>query len=169
MMAIRELAFDVVGLAQTKGSARAFVIPGKGGARPRAIVTNDNPKAKGWQQTIANCAAIELQRRVHGGRMFEGAVALDVTFALPRPKKFLTPKYAGVAVPHVTRPDADKLLRVVKDALSRVAWHDDAQVTDVVVKKRYCAAGEFPRAIIRVREAANEEASHVPADQPALV
>jgi Holliday junction resolvase RusA-like endonuclease len=153
----RELRFVVVGLAQTKGSARSFVITPKGGGKPRAIVTNDNPKAKSWQTTIANCAALELGRAEHRGLHFAGAVALAVTFYLPRPKKFLIRKYAGVPVPHITRPDTDKCLRVVKDALSRVVWNDDAQVTDVVARKRYCAAGEFPRVEICVRDAAPEE------------
>lgn len=149
----RELRFVVVGLTQTKGSARSFVITPKDGGRPRAIVTNDNPKAKGWQATIAHCASLELLRTEHRGLHFDGGVALDVTFYLPRPKRWLTKKYAGVDVPHITRPDADKALRVVKDALSRVVWNDDAQVTDVVARKRYCAAGEFPRVEIYVRDA----------------
>lgn len=156
-MNTRELRFVVVGLSQTKGSARSFVITPKGGGKPRAIVTNDNPKAKGWQQTIANCAALELQRAEHRGLHFDNGVALDVTFHLPRPQKFLTKRYAGVSVPHVTRPDADKLLRVVKDSLSRVVWNDDAQVTDVVARKRYCAAGAFPRVEIIVRESAVQD------------
>jgi Holliday junction resolvase RusA-like endonuclease len=150
---IRELNFTVVGVPQTKGSTRAFVP--KGWTRP--IITNDNPKAKGWQQTIANCAALELRRAEHAGLVFLAGVAIDVTFYLPRPKKFLVKKWAGIDVPHTTRPDADKMLRVVKDALSKVVWNDDAQVTDVVARKRYCAAGEFPRVVIRVRDSAEGE------------
>lgn len=153
----RELRFVVVGLAQTKGSARAFVIASKGGVKPRAIVTNDNPKAKGWQQTIANCAALELQRAEHRGLHFDGPVALDVTFHLPRPQKFMTKRLAGSPVPHITRPDTDKLLRVVKDSLSRVVWNDDAQVTDVIARKRFCAAGAFPRVEIIVRDSGSHE------------
>jgi Holliday junction resolvase RusA-like endonuclease len=153
----RELRFTVIGISQTKGSARAFVITPKGGGKARAIVTNDNPKAKGWQTTIANCASLELGRAEHRGLFFEGAVALEVTFYLPRPKRFLTRTYASKPVAHTTRPDADKALRVVKDALSNVVWHDDAQVTDVIARKRYCAAGEFPRVEILVRDAELED------------
>jgi Holliday junction resolvase RusA-like endonuclease len=149
---IRELNFTVVGVAQTKGSARGFVVAGKNSGKARAIITNDNPKAKGWQQTIANCASLELRRAEHAGLHFSGGVALDVTFYLPRPKRLLKKKWAAVDVAHITRPDADKALRVVKDALSKVVWNDDAQVTDVVARKRYCAAGEFPRVVIRVRD-----------------
>jgi len=156
----RELRFVVVGLAQTKGSARAFVVKPKGGGRSRAIVTNDNPKAKGWQQTIANCAALELQRTHNHGLVFDGAVELDVTFYLARPKKFLTKKFAALDVPHLTRPDADKALRLVSDALTKIVWRDDAQVTDLHARKRYAAAGEFPRVEIVVREAAVVE--HAP-------
>lgn len=36
-----------------------------------------------------------------------------------------------------TRPDADKLLRAVGDALTGVVYRDDAQLTTVVVRKRW--------------------------------
>lgn len=140
------LRFTVAGVAQTKGSTKAFIPKGWN----RAIITNDNPKAKAWAQLIAEAASralVDLQLQP-----FEsGAVVLDVWFYLPRPQKFLTKKYADVDVPHTTRPDADKLLRCVKDALSKVVWHDDAMVVDAYAHKRFCAAGEFPRAEITIR------------------
>lgn len=140
------LRFTVPGVAQTKGSTRAFVP--KGWTRP--IITNDNPKAKGWQQLIAEHATKALA----DSKMQPFAdcpVLLDVWFYLPRPQKFTTKKYADVDVPHTTKPDADKLARVVKDALSRVVYPDDSRVVDVYLHKRYCAAGELPRAVITVR------------------
>jgi Holliday junction resolvase RusA-like endonuclease len=148
-MSARTLTFTVVGLAQTQGSTRAF-IP-KGWKRP--VITNDNPKNKGWRQTIAHVAAIELQRAEHAGRFFAGPVELEVVFYLPRPKALLTKKLAGVDVPHTKKPDADKLARSCKDALSKVIWHDDSQVTDLIARKRYCRPDEHPRAVITVREA----------------
>jgi Holliday junction resolvase RusA-like endonuclease len=36
--------------------------------------------------------------------------------------------------------------------LSKVIWYDDSQVTDLIARKRYCANGEHPRAVITVRE-----------------
>lgn len=141
----RTLHFVVPGTAQTKGSTRAF-IP-KGWAR--AIITNDNPKAKAWSSLIAEHATQALA--TSSLQPFaDGPVAIEVWFYFPRPQKFLTAKWASVDVPHITRPDADKLLRCAKDALSKVVWRDDAMVVDAHAHKRYCAAGELPRAEITV-------------------
>jgi Holliday junction resolvase RusA-like endonuclease len=140
------LRFTVPGVAQTKGSTRAFIPKGWN----RAIITNDNPKAKNWQHRIAEHAAntLALQQLQP---FAEGGVVLDVWFYLPRPQKFLTKKWAHVDVPHTTKPDGDKLLRCAKDALSKVVWRDDSCVVDAYVHKRYVRAGELPRAEITVR------------------
>lgn len=153
-----ELRFTVIGVPAPKGSTRSFVIRPKGGGRPRAVTTGDNPKTKGWQHLIASAASMELLRPEHAAFFIrEGAIVCDVTFYLPRPKALLTKRKACQAVPHTKRPDLDKLARSAKDALSRVLWTDDSQVTDLVARKRYCAAGESPRAVIVVRRAAPED------------
>ena len=145
---MRSLAFTVIGVPQAQGSTRAFVP--KGWTRP--IITSTNPQNKGWRQTIATAASFELQRPEHASRLFAGPIALEVTFYLPRPKKFLTKRLAGADVPHTTRPDIDKLVRSAGDALTKIVWADDAQLTDLIARKRYCAEGEHPRAVIIVRE-----------------
>jgi Holliday junction resolvase RusA-like endonuclease len=134
------LAFTVLGAAQPKGSARGF-IP-KGWKRP--IITSDNPKNKGWQQLVAEAASHAIQQEL-SFRLFEAAVSLDVTFYLPRPKSI-----RDRDVPHLKKPDLDKLVRSVKDALSKVVWQDDSQVTAIMAAKRYAAPGESPRAVIVV-------------------
>jgi Holliday junction resolvase RusA-like endonuclease len=138
--------FVVPGVAATKGSTRAF-IP-KGWNRP--VITNNDPRAKAWQQLIAQHASDALAAS-NLQPFADGAMILDVWFYFPRPQKLLTKKYAAIDVPHTTKPDADKCLRVVKDALSRVVYRDDSSVIDAYVHKRYCAAGELPRAEITVR------------------
>ena len=58
------------------------------------------------------------------------------------------PKGSARAAPTV-RPDADNYLKLALDSLNRLAWTDDAQVTDARVIKRYDAR---PRWEIRIRE-----------------
>lgn len=143
------LRFTVPGVPATKGSTKSFIVHRKRDGKPIAVTTNDNPRAKGWQQLIAERAAAALaEARLQP--FAEGPVILDVWFYFPRPQKFLTTKYADVDVPHTTRPDVDKAARAAIDALSRVVWRDDSQVIDAYVHKRYCAAGEVPRAEIAV-------------------
>lgn len=133
------LTFTVYGVPQPKGSARAFVPKGWS----RAIVTSDNPKNKGWQQLVAEAACQALN-----GQTFytDGPVRLTVVFYLPRPKSL--PKRVAA---HLKKPDLDKLVRSVKDALTKVVWQDDAQVTELNAVKRYAEDQDPPCATIRVR------------------
>lgn len=132
------LSFTVFGTAQPKGSARAFVPKGW----KRAIVTSANPKNKGWQQLVAEAASQALN-----GQTFYtgGAVRLTVVFSLPRPKSL--PKKVSA---HLKKPDLDKLVRSVKDALTKVVWQDDAQVTEIHAVKQYAVDQQSPCATIRV-------------------
>lgn len=149
-MTTGELRFTVPGLPATKGSARAFVIPSKTGGKPRAIVTNDNPRAKGYQQCVSECASAALAAS-QLSPFVDGPVALEIALYLPRPKKFLTRKYASLALRPVTRPDWDKLARLLGDALTNVVYRDDGQVVSARVEKHFCAVDELPRAEITVR------------------
>lgn len=138
------IAFEVFGIAEPKGSARAFMP--KGARFP--VVTSDNPNLKGWERTIRG----ELQRvmkQTDGATLaaiFSAPVAVGLRFHLPRPKSKKKAKYP------VTKPDVDKLARCAKDALTKVVWTDDAQVVELRARKRYVEAGKFPRAEIVVRE-----------------
>ena len=133
------ISFVVFGIAQPKGSTRAF-LP-KGWTRP--IVTSDNQKSKGWQQLVAEGASRAL---AGAGQLFHGPIKLDLEFHLPRPKSL--PRTRETAM--TKKPDCDKLARSSVDALTGVVFRDDAQVVDMHVTKRYAALGESPRAHITI-------------------
>lgn len=142
------ITFTVHGVAQPKGSMRAFTPPGM----KFPIVTDSNRNAKSWAQLVAHAADTALAQSPDGHpQLLQGPVRVSVAFYLPRPKKF---NKRGVPVAHLTAPDLDKLLRSVLDALTAVVWHDDSQVVEVIAQKRYADVGVPPRASIRV-EAAN--------------
>jgi Holliday junction resolvase RusA-like endonuclease len=132
------LTFTVYGVPQPQGSSRAFVPKGW----TRAVVTSANPKNKGWRQLVAEGASRALADH-RGG--FQGPVRLQVSFWLPRPKTL--PK--GVSQ-HTKRPDTDKLIRSVNDALTGVVGRDDSQVVEIMARKHYAAAGDAPHATISV-------------------
>lgn len=123
------ISFEVFGVAEPKGSARAFMP--KGAKYP--VVTSDNPNLKKWEQTIRG----ELQRvmkQTDGHtltQIFNSPVAVGLRFHLPRPKSRKKAKYP------TTRPDVDKLARAAIDALSGVAFKDDNQVVAVQARKVY--------------------------------
>lgn len=138
------LTFTVPGIAQSKGSARAFTYtrrPERGGGIG-ARVDNDNPKAKAWQAVVANAALVARG----GGRYtpYAGPVHLQIEFYLPRPQR---PKAAA----HITKPDLDKICRCAIDGMTGVLFLDDAQVVSLVAGKSYVRRGESPRAEITIR------------------
>lgn len=108
----------------SKGSMRAFV--NKKTSKP--IITNNNPRTKGVQKTIALAAKAEWNRR--GNRLLYGPVRIVIVAEIKAPKR-LTREY-----PTVT-PDADKIARLVLDALTGVVYADDKQVLYMSCEKLY--------------------------------
>ena len=78
-------------------------------------------------------ASISLAARFAGAKPLDGAVGLDVTFYVQRPRS-VKRLYPSVA------PDLDKYLRAVGDALSGVAFQDDSQIVDIRARKVYSEA-----------------------------
>jgi hypothetical protein len=72
-----------------------------------------------------------------------GALELRATFVFPRPKShFGTGRNAGKLKPSApalvtTRPDLDKLVRAIGDALTGVVFSDDAHLAVVHAEKHY--------------------------------
>jgi Holliday junction resolvase RusA-like endonuclease len=155
------LAFTVFGVSQPKGSTQSFgYIPkGEDGApRTRRTKTGkvvpviltttkgDNPKTAEWQRVVAQAAmAAMANARPRFAQITSGAVTLSADFYPPRPKSL-----KDRIEPHTKRPDADKLIRAVADAMTSVAWTDDAQIDTIVGRKRYASPGEQPRAEVTV-------------------
>ena len=50
----------------------------------------------------------------------------------------------------ITKPDATKMLRAVEDAMTGIAWLDDAQIVRQVVTKRYAECDQKPGANVTV-------------------
>ena len=152
-MARRRVAFEVFGIAQAKGNARAFVPKSWAtkaaaeGKAPRAVVTLDHAKSKGWEQLVK-----EQAQTVAAGGVFIGPVVLTVTFRLPRPQSL--PKRC---LHHTKKPDVDKLVRATNDALTGVLYIDDSQIVDLHARKCYAAIGATPSAHITVEEACDPD------------
>jgi Holliday junction resolvase RusA-like endonuclease len=134
---MRVVTFQVHGLPQPKGSAKAFTPASwarraiaAGQSAVRAVVTNDNPKAKGWQQLVA-----EQAQGVAGDGLFVGPVTVTLVFRLPRPVSL--PKRVEH---HLTTPDLDKLVRCALDGLTHVLFADDKAVVELRARKVYAVA-----------------------------
>lgn len=123
------LRFSVHGVAQPKGSTRAFVP--KGWTRP--IVTSANKGLKGWEETIRHTLQDVLAKAPRPVRdaLFEAPVAVTLVFYLPRPKASKGARYS------TKKPDLDKLVRGANDAMTGLVYRDDAQVVAIGARKCY--------------------------------
>lgn len=124
--------------AQPQGSARAFVVAGK------AHITSDNKKLKPFRSELAQMALAELGDRPQPLFGKHEPVAVNVIFCFQKPPSAKKRKFPTV------KPDLDKVTRSVNDALTGIAFHDDAQIVQSTQDKRYatcdCVIVEVRRA-----------------------
>ncbi len=139
MTTLRELEFTVKGIPAPQGSKRAYVRNGRAN-----LVEMAGASLKAWRQDVAVAALGAMVKQ--DWYMADEPVAVHVTFRMPRPKSRPTDTW------HATRPDVDKLLRAVFDALTTAnVWHDDSLVADVLAWKHYATQTAPPGALICVR------------------
>lgn len=125
--------------------------PLRGKGRPRFV------RATGGAYTPAPTTSAEqrIQAAAHaeGVTPLDGFVRVHVLAVGGVPKSWSKRKAALALADHydARKPDADNVLKLVLDALNKVAWHDDVQVVDARVERRVDAAGE--RIVISVEPA----------------
>ncbi len=131
------LAFTVDGTPAPQGSKTI------GNAAGRAFVREDNRATEPWRNAVAWSA----RRAMDGRRPMEGPLRLVLVFTFGRPRShYGTGRNAGRLRPsapvfHDRRPDLDKLVRAVGDALTGIAVVDDAAFVELVASKRYGSPG----------------------------
>jgi len=116
------MTFTVLGPAACKGSTVSFM--GKGG---RIVTKTDSQTLGGWTQAVkwaAKGAGVRVVAK-------PGAVTVDVLFQFVKPKSARNREFPTV------KPDIDKMERALLDALTGIAYEDDAQVVGVASRKIY--------------------------------
>ena len=112
----------------------------------RGRMIDSNPNLKPWRNAVA------LEARRYFQHKFTGPVRLQVVFMFARPKSHQTKSGLTKSAPlqPVYKPDLDKLVRAIGDALSVNCnmLQDDSQVTEIRAQKRYCIGSEEPGALI---------------------
>ncbi len=121
-----KVSFFVRGYAQTKGSTKAFMRPGM----RFPVITNDNPKTKEWAKTIQVVAQMSAPDITE---LWSGPIALKLIFYMKKPASY--PKSRDLW--HIKKPDLDKLVRAVGDALTGVIYTEDSHVVEIVTAKHY--------------------------------
>lgn len=140
--------------ADAAASAFFFTVPGAPTAKGRARVTKfgaHTPVKTRNAEAFVKALAYDAMK---GRPLLEGPLAVEIFIYMPIPKS--TPKkryHALVDAPHTKKPDIDNLVKLVKDAMNGVVYHDDAQVFSLTAVKRY---GTEPRTVIKVKNVKGE-------------
>lgn len=120
------------GVPQPKGSPS--ILRNRSTGRPFVL---ENEASRSWAETIQREA-----RSVWGSQLSSREFKVGLLFLFERPKtsRRLRP---------TVKPDLDKLVRNVLDALTGILWVDDAQVTQLKAEKAY---GPMPGVVIEAWE-----------------
>lgn len=127
----------VYGHPEPQGSFRAL----KNKYTDKAVLTQSNKRMLPYRQMVSQTAMVEVRGRKAEKHV---PVELSVIFYLAKPKSASRNRQW----PSV-KPDTDKLVRCILDALTGIAYVDDGQVVRLHAEKLY---GEPERTEIRVKE-----------------
>lgn len=137
------------GIPQAQGTARAFVAGGK--ARIATDSNRTNSPIGAWRAAIAAEARLEYGDAPASREPIR--IVAELTW--PRPKAHYrggTPAKglrADAPTRKASKPDADKCARALLDALTGIAFADDAQVAELQVRKLW---GESAGAAVAITE-----------------
>lgn len=115
-----------------------LVIPGKPYGKKRARATAFRGRARmydpkeniSFERTVAAIAAPLFPQP------FEGPVRLEIRATFVPPKSWSKKRTAeALHRPHTQKFDCDNVAKALMDGLNRIAWIDDAQVSDLRVVK----------------------------------
>lgn len=102
-------------------------------------------RLKEWAHRVKTYA--QRSARVNGiTEPSDDPIAMDLTFYMPRPKSAPKSRYHAL-----TRPDLDKLCRLVGDALIGVIYTEDSRIVQLSSRKVYADAENPPGVSISVR------------------
>lgn len=124
----------------------AFEVPGKPCAKARPRMTR-NGRAYTPEKTVNAETAIRLTAQAQGVTPLKGPIEMRVVAVFPVAKSWTKSRREAAlkGAPHVSRPDADNIGKLVGDALNGIAYDDDAQVYDCHVRKVY---GPEPKTLV---------------------
>lgn len=115
----KTIFLEIFGEPVAQGRPKAF-------RRGNHIGMYDPKKSSTWKDSI------KMQAIAQKAQMLSGALYMQTTFYLARPKSL--PKKV---VYHVKKPDVSNLIKAVEDALKGICYHDDSQIVKSVIQKEY--------------------------------
>lgn len=96
---------------------------------------------------------VRLEYRLNGGEHFGGdpvAVYITAGFAIPNgAARYKIPAMLAGKIEPTKKPDADNIAKAICDALNGIAYDDDAQITELHVRKIYAEEAAIMVRIVR--------------------
>lgn len=130
-----------------------ITVPGQpqGKCRARVCLRGGYARAYTPDSTAAYENLIKLAYGNRGISVVPVELAVTAYYRIPKSfsKRKRTEALSGVVRPQ-TKPDIDNVVKVVCDALNKVAYNDDTQVVKIVAEKYY---GETPGLVVEIKEA----------------
>jgi Holliday junction resolvase RusA-like endonuclease len=134
----------VPGEPQAKGRPRFYPIRTKTGRTFSRAVTPE--RTRSYEVYIRELFVVNFPNFVP----MEGPLSLTVDAYLGIPKSTSRKRREGMEGGFIVpekRPDADNILKSAGDALNGLAFRDDSQIAEAIIRKRFSSQ---PRMIIRV-------------------
>lgn len=114
----------------------AIYIPGEPVAFARAGSCGKRRYTPQKQAGFANVARHYAQRAMNGQAPLEGALRMTMRAVYLHPESW-SQKKKNATLWKSSKPDADNLAKIIKDALSTIVYRDDAQIAELIVQKQY--------------------------------
>jgi len=136
------MKFFVPGLPVAQPRQRNRVI-NVGGRVMAANYTPTNSPANAFKATVrmAYEHAYEQDQALRYWEL-DSAVAITVRMIFPRPASMTKKKKANLQCPKKSKPDIENVAKAVFDALTGVAYIDDAQISKAMLVKRIAGDGD---------------------------
>lgn len=140
----------------------AFTIPGqpvpkgrpKFARRGAHVVAYTPANTASYESLVKHVASIAMCGREPSAAPIALAVTLNLQIPASWSKKRRALAASG-AICATKKPDADNVLKGIKDGCNGIVWRDDAQVVRIMLDKRY---SETPSAVVRIMETGGESA-----------
>ncbi|KQQ94980.1 RusA family crossover junction endodeoxyribonuclease [Massilia sp. Leaf139] len=140
----------------------AFTIPGQPVAKGRPkfarrgahVVAYTPAKTASYENLVKLAATTAMSGKLPSTK----PVALSLVLNLQVPASWSNKRRAAAIAGTICatkKPDADNVLKGIKDGCNGIVWGDDAQVVRMTIEKRY---SETPSAIVEVVEVLGEAA-----------
>lgn len=140
----RQFEVYVEGTPVPQGSLNGYLRAG------RVILTHSNAAdLKRWRKHVGNAIKARWDYTGQGAQPYRAA-HLALVFYMPRPKSHTKRQRADTD--HMVKPDLDKLVRAILDAIPETVLVDDSRVSWIRAHKVYEDAGSEPGVHILMKE-----------------